>query len=374
MGLRILVTGAAGLVGAELCRDLTGRGHAVVGMVRSRTRRAGDFRTADGPLDPPPHPGGPPRPGLAWVAGDVCEPGLCVSGLGGLDVVVHCAALTDFAAAPARHRAVNVEGTRHAAAFAAASGAGLLQVSTAYVCGEHSGSVAEAPPRRDRPVAFSNAYEASKAEAEIVAAASGVPLAVARPSIVVGRAADGAIGRFENIYAFLRLIGSGRLTVLPAAEGASLDLVPVDHVAMGLSDIAENFERARDRVVHLVSGQPMPITELVAIDYPGFRVPRLVAPDSFDPSAYGPEEAFLHAAVTTHFASYLRRDPRFSADALTALSGRTCPPTGPGFLARLVSAAVRVGYLVPDPSLVSGRRGNAAPGPGAGPGPSGGRP
>ncbi len=34
------------------------------------------------------------------------------------------------------------------------------------------------------------------------------------------------------------------------------------------------------------------------------------------------------------------------------LSGRTCPPTGPGFLRRLVAYAVRAGYLVPDPELI----------------------
>lgn len=347
--LRVLVTGAAGLLGAELCGVLAERGHGVVGLVH----RNGGFVRTDGSVSEPARAvGGSPVPGtFTWVRGDVRVPGLGIDDAefpDGLDLVIHCAALTDFAASEAQYRAVNIEGTANVAAFAKGRGAGLVHVSTAYVCGERSGPIPEA---RIEGAAFANGYEASKDAGERLARASGAPVATVRPSIVVGRAEDGALGRFENIYAFLKLIGSGRIGTLPATAGATLDLVPVDHV-VGIVDVAERFEAAAGRIFHLVSGEPTMVADLVAHDYPGFRVPRLVAPDRFDVSALPPMEGYLYSSVTARFESYLRRDPRFVAENLMRLSGRTCPPTGPGFLRRLVAYAVRAGYLVPDPELI----------------------
>ena len=326
--LRVLVTGAAGLVGSELCGVLAERGHGVVGLVH---RNRGFVRT-DGSAPEPVRAGGgsPPTGMFTWLQGDVRVPDLGLDDgflRGGLDLVVHCAALTDFAASEAQYRSVNVEGTANVAAFAKRVGAGLVHVSTAYVCGERSGPV---PETWTEGAAFANGYEASKDAGERMARAGGVPVATVRPSIVVGRAEDGALGRFENIYAFLKLIGSGRIGTLPATPGASLDLVPVDHVVGGIVDVAERFEAAAGRVFHLVSGEPTTVADLVAHDYPGFRVPRLVAPERFDVAALPPMEAYLYAGVTARFESYLRRDPRFVAENLVRLSGRTCPPTGAG--------------------------------------------
>jgi len=369
--LRVLVTGAAGLIGAELCGALCERGHGVVGLVhRSRIF----IRTDGSVLEPGPSIGGPPLPGtFAWLSGDVRAAGLGLADRAfrdGLDLVVHCAARTDFAASEAQYLSVNVEGTVNVADFARHAGAGLVHVSTAYVCGERSGPVPEGPMEG---ASFANRYESSKDAAERRLRALGLRAATIRPSIVVGRAEDGALGRFENIYAFLKLIGSGRIGTLPATDRATVDLVPVDHVIGGIVDVVERFDAAAGRVFHLVSDTPTTVTELVSHDYPGFRVPRLVAPSRFDVVALPPMEAYLHAGVTAHFEPYLRRDPHFIAENLARLSGRICPPTGSGFLRRLVSYAVRAGYLIPDPDLI-GCRDSAAQARGADPTPSEHRP
>jgi hypothetical protein len=78
---------------------------------------------------------------------------------------------------------------------------------------------------------------------------------VARPSIVVGRYRDRIIGQFTNIYALIRLVAAGRIHILPANPCASLDLVPIDHVIGGLTDIAARMAAA-GRAYHLVSGAP----------------------------------------------------------------------------------------------------------------------
>jgi hypothetical protein len=133
--------------------------------------------------------------------------------------------------------------------------------------------------------------------------------------------------------------------VLPSTSDASLDLVPIDHVIGGLIDIIEDFELAAGRIFHLVSGDPAPLAALTALDYPGLHVPRLVSAERFDPSQLGRAERALYRRVTSAYATYLRRNPRFAARNLAALSGRVCPPTGLGFLRRVLGYATAVGYL-----------------------------
>jgi nucleoside-diphosphate-sugar epimerase len=289
--LRILVTGAGGLLGSELCGALAERGHAVVAMLHDHTQmrrndgRALTARRWDGTLPPP---------GLiAALRGDVREPrlGLKVTSLAaivqGSDLVIHAAAATGFNLPDQVYREINIGGTANVLALVGHGGSApipLLHLSTAYVCGERSGPVAEG--ELDVGQRFANGYESSKAEAErLVRAAQqrGAISAVARPSIVVGRYCDGTIGRFTNIYALIRLVTSGRIHVLPASPGASLDLVPIDHVIAGLTDIAERMTVAAGRTYHLVSGAPVPVAALrtLALGYPHLHAPHFVPPEIF---------------------------------------------------------------------------------------------
>lgn len=348
--LRVLVTGAAGLIGSELCGRLAESGHGVVALLH----RSSELVRNDGSLiKPADYVGSTVEEGaIVRVSGDVSKTRLGLSPEAAsalarnIDLIVHCAAETRFASPAELHRRVNVDGTANVLAFAQrtkGSPLGLVHVSTAYVSGDRSGPIAEDVP--DAPRTFANPYEESKAAAEALIGPSPVQAAIARPSIVVGRSDTGAIGRFENIYAFLRLIGSGRITALPAARGATLDLVPIDHVIGGLTDIVEHFDAAAGRVFHLVSPEPSPLTDIVGFGYPGFEVPRLLPADQFEPSMLDSAESWLYESVASHFSPYLLRDPRFIAENLRTLSGRVCPVTGPGFLRRVVDYAAAAGYL-----------------------------
>ena len=354
--MQVLITGAAGLIGRELCGVLAGRGHGVVALLhRATTLARNDGRPLpSAPMD------GPPRGGcVATIRGDVREPGFglppdSVAALAdGLDLVIHAAAVTGFDLAPELYRQVNVAGTAHALAVAEQAGGRpipFLQVSTAFVCGARSGTVPEAMPETaasDGP--FANGYEASKAAAErlvLAAARRGLMAVIARPSIVVGAHGDGAIGAFGNIYQLIRLVTGGLIRMLPAAAAATLDLVPIDHVVEGLADIAERMPQAAG-IIHLVSGQPVPVHALrtLALAYPHLDAPRFVDPASFDPARLGAAERRLYPVMTAPYASYLRRDPRFEASALASLSGRCCPPVDGPYLRRVVDYAVAAGYL-----------------------------
>ena len=352
--LRVLVTGAGGMVGQALCAALAGQGHGVTALLRRR-RACADTVVPDGPDT---------FGAIRTLYGDVAEPDLGLDGAarlaGTLDLVVHCAALTGFRLANDAYRRVNVDGTRRVLDLAAAADVPVLYVGTAYICGDVHGTVAEIP---EMPAAtrFNNGYEASKAEAEALvwaARRAGRVVAVARPSIVVGRWADGATAAFGAVYQLIRLVAEGRVRVLPAAADASLDLVPLDHVVGGLVDLAEGMTEANGRVFHLASGDPVPLAVLtdVAAAFPPCRNPCLVPPEHYDLAALTPRERWMHEQLVEAYAPYLRPSPRFATANLSDLSGRRCPPVDAAFLHRLIGFAVGVGYL--PGARVSGHRGN----------------
>ena len=369
--MHILVTGAGGLIGRELVGALAERGHGVVAVQhRSTALHRNDGR----PVPAAPWSGALPGPGeVATLAGDVRRPGLGLDAathaallpgldllgldLPRLDLVVHCAAVTGFNLDPAVYQGVNVQGAANVLAFTGGERpVPLLHVSTAYVCGLRSGPVRE--DELDAGQEFANGYEISKAAGERLVAAAraqGRQIAVARPSIVVGASGDGVISGFGSIYGLIRLFTEGRIQVLPAHPGASLDLVPIDHVVAGLIDIAERMDAAAGLNFHLVSGTPVPVSGLpeVARGYPQLHAPRFVPPEAFDPGALTPMQQALHQQVTGLLASYLQRSPQFADGNLRALSGRTCPPTDHRFLRALMDHCLATGYI-------KGRRAEAA--------------
>jgi nucleoside-diphosphate-sugar epimerase len=350
--LRVLVTGASGLVGREMCGVLADRGHAVVALLHhSRTLERNDGAAVSARLFDGAHQGGV----VTVLDGDVTAErfGLTVPVSGALaasvDVIAHCAAVTAFNLPRSTYDRVNVGGTAQVLAFAAQAGRHLrvLHVSTAYVCGEADGVVPEAPTAASR---FNNGYEASKAAAEALVLAAhrhGQPVAIARPAIVAGNWESGAIGAFGSMYQLVRLVTKGRTGALPAWPDASLNLVPIDHVAAALTDIAERMGLADGRIFHLAAGDPVPLTvlEALAAEFPSLRAPHLIPPERFDMARLSPRQQLLHATVTANYSCYLRPSPHFVTANLIALSGRCCPATDGDYVRRLVRYAVATGFL-----------------------------
>jgi nucleoside-diphosphate-sugar epimerase len=317
--MNILITGAAGLIGAELVRALTRAGHNVTALVHKR------------PLDHHGH----------RLAGDVRAPQFGLATLPAIDLLIHAAALTAFDAHDAAYAALNIEGTRNAVAVAQRSGARLLHISTAYVCGLTDGPIAPGFIGS----AFTNGYEASKAAAEALVQASGLPFAIARPSIVVGDWAEGRISRFENIYTIFKLIAEGRIRTLPAAPNATLDLVPLDHVTSGLLTMAAHPEAFTGQTVHLTAASPTPVPAIgAAMARAGLGIPAFVPPAAFNPAALPPRETRWHAAAASLYTAYLQRSPRFLGPHPRIAA---CPPTDAAWLDRLIAFAVAAAFVRP---------------------------
>lgn len=345
---RVLVTGASGLVGAEVCARLLKAGYDVHGLVHNvRQPVANNGRAV------PASPDG--RAGtVRLVTGDVTVPRL---GLGDsawerlaadVDLIVHTAAITDFGRPRAVYDAINTTGTAHVIELAQQAGAALVHVSTAYVCGERDGVITESPGDAGLS-SFGNFYEQSKFAAEQLvrkAAANGLPVTVIRPSVVVGATRTGVIRDFKNIYVVLKLLSEGRVSAIPGHFDACIDLVPVDHVAALVAAVAGDLERARDLTLHAVGAtvKMRHISDVLA-EYPSFHVPRYIAPATFDVSRLpGPEQGYW-TRILSLYESYFRRRQHFDDTVAAGFRTHRRLGSGIGHLRLIIDYAVRAGYL-----------------------------
>ena len=331
------MTGASGLIGGEVARRLTAAGHRVTALIHRTAEVRGN--------------GGAPVAIAGVLKGNVAAERLGWDAAThsavakAHDLVLHCAASVRFDLTDADYARVNVGGISNVVALARAGECDLLHVSTAYVCGRTDGAVAEGPVAADAD--FANGYERFKAAGEAVVEASGLRWAIARPSIVLGAHGDGRIRQFDTLYTAFRLIAAGLIRQLPVTSHATLDFVPIDHVAGGLVDLAEGIGAAAGRHVHLTAADPVSMADFrnAIARQPGFAAPALVPSDGFDPAGLPPRERRVWRASAAVYQSYFARSPRFEARALAELSGRRCPPTDAAWLNRLMRYGVEAGFL-----------------------------
>lgn len=184
----LLVTGASGFVGQQLCAEIIKRGWQVKAALRMPDRSLKEFESA--------------------IIGQLDGQTNWTESLREVDVVIHLAArvhvMRDDANNPLEEfRRVNVAGTEHLARSAAASGAKrLVYVSSIKVNGEMTGSgskfsEADAPSPQDP-------YGVSKCEAEQalhrIARETGLEVVIVRPPLVYG---PGVKGNFAQMLKVL---------------------------------------------------------------------------------------------------------------------------------------------------------------------------
>ena len=264
-----LLTGATGFLGSTLLASILDRGGSdeVVAIVR-----ADDDTAAEGRIDQALariYGAGsvPGRTRVRAVAGDLERvrlglPRAVADELtGSLTGVVHCGAAISFDQPLDAARRVNVGGTLGVLelARAAADRNGhcprIVHVSTAYVSGDHDGSFAE--DALDLDARFRNTYEQTKAEAEAIVATCGLPVAIARPSIVVGEAGSGWTTAFNVLYWPLRAYARGLLDALPADPDGLIDAISVDAVVAGLLALLDDPSQTG---VHTLAAGPSAVT------------------------------------------------------------------------------------------------------------------
>ncbi|MFJ9520214.1 SDR family oxidoreductase [Kitasatospora sp. NPDC101801] len=200
--MRILLTGATGVVGTEVADLLRTSGHTLVPVARRAT----------------------PDAPVSWRIGAEPPP---VELTGHWDVIVHAAATTRWTLSREEAVGANLDPLRAVLALADRE-THLVQVSTAYVGGTRN-------PEDLRGAEFEgyrNGYEWSKARGEdLVRAEHPGALTVVRPPLVVGRSQDGRIARFSGPYTILQALVSGLAAVVVGDPGGFAEISPVDQVA-----------------------------------------------------------------------------------------------------------------------------------------------
>ena len=183
--------------------------------------------------------------GVAGVRGDLTRPRL------GLDeatyrwltrrttTIVHAAAVTDFGVGEPATSALNVDGTRRVLDLAAAAGARVIYVSTAFV-----GRAERTPEGRGTSTwetsATPTAYLTSKRRAEALVRGSGLDWAIARPSIVIGDSVTGAIARYQGLHWLIRGIIRDQVPIIAAPADSLVDVVPADVAARAVAALVES--------------------------------------------------------------------------------------------------------------------------------------
>ncbi len=166
-----------------------------------------------------------------------------------VNLVIHAGAETGFLKSMHELSVTNFEGTRNMLVFAGSikNIRRFVYISSAYVAGQKKGVVTEEEPIGTE---FSSNYEKSKAHAEALVRASGLPFSICRPGMIVGDSVTGWIRNFNTVYYVLKLMLLKQMPVLPVSPDTKLNLVPGDYVADAVLKICFS-ENAEGKTFHL---------------------------------------------------------------------------------------------------------------------------
>jgi thioester reductase-like protein/NADP-dependent 3-hydroxy acid dehydrogenase YdfG len=178
-----------------------------------------------------------------------------VTELGGVDHVVHCAAIYDRTAGDGPQRATNVEGTRAVIELTRRLKATLHHVSSIAVAGDFPGEYTEAD--FDVGQKLPTPYHQTAFEAELlVRSAPGLRHRIYRPAVVVGDSRTGEMDKIDGPYYFFpmlaKLAALPSLTPIVLPDTGRINIVPVDYVVDALVTLL-HADGHDGRTFHLTS-------------------------------------------------------------------------------------------------------------------------
>ncbi|AKT37737.1 SDR family oxidoreductase [Chondromyces crocatus] len=257
------------------------------------------------------------RERVVFLEGDVTSMDLGLSGAElrmlarEVDVIHHMAFTSDVDLDPAAAEALNVLGTAEVLEVArlCSSLSCLVHHSTAFVSGDRRGVVYE--DELEHGQGFRSTTEATRMKAEAVMrqAMRDVPIAVVRPTTLVGDSETGEVDRLDGIYVLILMLlaaPSDLALPLPGKGDMALNVVPLDFVAKASRTIGRSA-KAAGHTFHLADPQPLSarqVFELLA-HAGGRRAPRGHIPSNL-------AKAMLRAPGIDRFA----RSPRAFVEQL----------------------------------------------------------
>lgn len=256
-GRRVLVTGATGMVGAWLVKELLSRGASVVGLVRdadpqSELYRSGDVR------------------GISVVNGRLEDFSTVERAVNehGTDVVFHLGAQTIVGAA---HRAPlptfesNIRGTYHLLE-ACRRHADLVSRVVVASSDKAYGSQPDLPYTEESPLDGRHPYEVSKSCADLLArtyhVTYGLPVAIARCGNIYG---GGDLNWSRIVPGTVRSILEGRAPVIRSDGTYVRDYIYVEDVVEAYLRLAERIGEpgVRGEAFNFSTETPLSVLELV---------------------------------------------------------------------------------------------------------------
>ncbi|MBX3443221.1 MAG: SDR family oxidoreductase [Planctomyces sp.] len=368
----LLLTGATGLLGRYLMRDLLTAGVPLAVLVR-RSRRKSPASRIEAAMRCWEQLEGRSFERPVVLEGDITQPDFGLTpdqtkwAAENVDSMLHNAASLSFVST-GRHAEPwksNVDGTKNVLDFCAqANVKTFFQVSTAYVCGKRGGVIYENELRKGQE--FANPYEESKVEAEeLVQQAKFLEsVTVFRPAIILGDSQTGNTFTYHNYYVMLELahkltqqMGEMDFTGRNRAEFIRFDadgrwrknFVPVEWVSAVMAHVITDPElhgetyHLTPRVscqLRLMRDVIEQVNHLYGIDFG--------KPDPTNADGALPLELFhQHAEV---YASYWRDDPVFdSTNTQRAAPHLPCPHVDRDMLVRLSEIAIENRFGWKDP-------------------------
>lgn len=236
-GLRVLVTGASGVLGSGVATALVQSGAHVTVLQRS----------ASG------------VPGVHEIRGSITNPDDVALAMDGAEAVIHIAAKVSVSGPLAEYEHVNIEGTR--TLLAAAQRAGVqrwIHISSPSVAHTGASIIGEGAQPAD-PTTARGHYAATKAAGELLALAADEPnfrVLVLRPHLIWG---PGDTQLTE------RIIDRARQQRLPLLDGgtALVDTVFVVNAVEAILAALVAVDTTHGEALVLTNGQPRPIGEMI---------------------------------------------------------------------------------------------------------------
>lgn len=236
--MKVLVTGASGMLGREVARLFVEHGHEVATFQR---RSSG----VDGATD---------------IRGSISEDKPVRNAVAGVEAIIHLAAKVSFTGKAAEFHKVNVQGTRRLLAHARSAGVrDVVFVSSPSVANSGRAIIGLGAEPADPSKAHGH-YSRTKAEAEVLALAADSPelrVAAVRPHIVWGP------GDTQLVERVMARASQGRLPLLDAGA-ALIDTTYIDNAASAIAAALVRMEHIHGKAVVVTNGEPRPIGELLA--------------------------------------------------------------------------------------------------------------
>jgi thioester reductase-like protein len=360
-----LLTGATGLLGRYLLRDLTVAELPLAVVVRPTKWESAVQRieTALAHWENELHRT-LVRPVV--LVGDIAEPCLGLSDRDLRWVRDHCRSMIHSAASLTFHAEQpdgepwrsNVQGTRNVLDLCLRAGIRQYHhVSTAYVCGLRRGRILET--ELDVGQQLGNDYEQSKltAEKEVLAAPALEQITVYRPSIIVGDSQTGFTTSYHGFYTPLRIVYSLLQTVpwetilrgdwlgrLQLAGDEHKNLVSVEWVSAAMAQLIAR-RACHGQTYHLTN--PAPVTALSIQDAIARGLAEVVLGKQPKRATSAAAEDFVASfrEQMAVYRSYWSDDPQFdSTHTQAAVPQLPCPQINPEVMDRLIRFAIQSNF------------------------------